>query len=368
MTLVVDVALFTPLPEKWPIETLSLNPRVTSVEIESQDGGWGACRIGMADEPVDGVWPYLPQPVETVMDKMHVEVSVGSSVVYEGLLAAPRIDGGVTRGLSFSGYGPGLAHKMHYEAASAATTTALNIIRDAVAQTGGLFSLSPDCVDSGALHAYREFDGSNLGQILTTLAAEGDGVSEWMWTVYAGRTIRFVPRRPAATPTYRLSVGRGVVIDSDYSGVYDAARLRDGELLTRWFYAPGMDETTATRRITLSGAVPSRVTAQQFAQTWIATHGLPALAGGVTLGSDAALPTLDGGSRAAYLAQAGETVTIEGYGAALVSRVSASLLQRTVTLALGQPSPQSLGGMLARVQQTTEAVRAGVSPVTGYRT
>lgn len=364
----VSVALFTPLPARLPIETLALNPRITSVEIASQDGGWGACRVGMADDAPDGVSPYLPRPVETVMDGMHVEVMVGSALVYEGFLAQPRIDGGLVRGLAFSGYGPGMAHKMHYESASTAQTTALNIIRDAVAQTGGLFSLAPDSVDTGALHAYREFDGSNLAQILTTLATEGDGLSQWMWTVYAGRAIRFVPRRPADMPTYRLPVDRRVVIDPDYSGVYDAARLRDGELLTRWFYAPGMDASNARRRITLSGAVPGMTSANQMAQTWIAVHGVPQLSGAVSLGASDELPTGDGASRAAYLALASETVSIEGFGAALIERATANLTTRAVALALGQPSAHSLEGLLARTVQTTEAVRNGVSPLTGFST
>lgn len=365
------MAVFTPLPEKLPLDAVrDVNARLTNVEIETQlNGGYGVARIGMLapDAPRPLRLPMLPRPMP-IQKRAHVEISIGEHLIHEGVLWEAEGEASFST-MGYGAYGPW----NELESAQSDLAPMGTILRDAVRLYAPLIAPSTQFADTGVLHTWTEFNDRALHEVLEQLTSEGDGLTPYAWAVYEQRALRVFALSAPATATYRLSVGPGVVVRRSFADVYDACRVRYQDSsgtaqLTTWVYAVGVDTTSLyLRRKTLPGGTLSSTAAALYARTWIAVNGMEAIDAQITVPEWGLLQLSSGGVRHAYLARAGETVAIEGYGTGFLTRTTASLTTGMTNLALGKPSPQSFAGLLRRVQETTEASRGGLSPITGSR-
>lgn len=368
---IVTVATFTPLPERLPLDLpRDVDARKFNVEVETQlNGGFGAARVNMYAPDVARplVMPTLPRPM-TVRERMHVEISLGGHLIHEGVLWEAEGEGGFST-MGYGLYGPWNDTVF----AQTDLATAGVILRQCVRLYAPLASLAATFDDTGALHAWSEFDGRPVNQVLEQLTSEGDGAWPFGWTLYEGRRIAVMRLQPPAVATWRIAPGPGVIPTRSYSGVYDAVRVRYQDAAgatqyTAWAYAAGVDTTSLYLRHTeIDGGALSTTGATQFARTWIAANGTAALSLPISVPEWGDLPLMVGGTRPACLARSGQWVQIDGYGLAVITRTTANLTTGVTNIQLGQPSPQSFVGQLQRVFGTVEAARGGLSPATGAR-
>jgi hypothetical protein len=373
----VALVIASALPEGLALPVIDVNPRVTSVEVETQlPGGFGLCRVGMLppDLPRPAVYPYLPMPVE-VQDRSHIAVHVGGSVVHEGVLQETDEPGGRVHGLSSLGYGLAGMNWGVYESAGSDLTTSGAIVRDVIRQAAPLLSLAvgDGFVDPGVRHAWSEYDGRTPAEVLDQLTREGGGDENtpWLFTVYEDRALRFLPQVTPSQAIYRVPVDERMRIRRSLGHIVDAARMSyqdaDGEeAYTPWFYRAGVDRSSPyLRRRTLSGS--AETAAIQFVQTWLRENSAARLAVSLTLSDWDELELVGGGRRPGYLVRASEPAEIEGYGIVFITRTQANLSTGQVSIQLGDLMYRSLGSLLTRLQETDSAARTGRSAVTGAR-
>lgn len=374
----VYVSISKALPSTLPLASVDVNSRVVSVEVETQLGGFGGLRVGLLspDAVRPMVYPSLPEPVE-VEDMAHIVATIGGHVIHEGLLqrASARRDG-------FESLGYGVVAGNWSTVDSGGTGTALTdrILTAAIRENQWL-SVG-EVPTSTARRAWADVQYMTTAQVIDTLCAEGSDGVPWLYHVYEDRVVTVTAKTPPATPTYRIAYDPATMsIERDYSEVADAVRgtyqeLGGAQRVTSWLYRTAQTTGVAREGVTPTSAYLRRVTLSPsgavgaingFLRTWMDAHSTPLLSGGISL-SDWRGLTLPGGVEVpGYAVRAGQWVEIEGYGSAVITRTSCNLTTGSTSIDLDAPSPRSLTGLLARLQQTDNGARSKRDPLSGNR-
>lgn len=204
----VVVRISSPLPRRQALVEVEVDLAVTTVEWTTElPGGFGRCQVGLPQlsrrRPSPG---YLPRPLGAIRGREHVEVTVGSRVVFEGqLIEVLRVDG-EPRGFLAEGYGGvGLAERT-FRAQDAATVTGGVLVQAALTL---LPHITPDphqWADPGGEYTLSEFDGQTVADIVQRVVRTGSGDGRiWDFAVWEGPRFVLQPRTPPATPDWLVS-------------------------------------------------------------------------------------------------------------------------------------------------------------------
>ncbi len=304
-----------------------IDPRVMSLTYSSQlPGGCNALKLTLHPPVSHGDAaayraPTLHRPI-AVQELGHVELVVGTTLVWAGRVSRLEWSGPDVVGLEAQGYGvSGTADDLYFSADTSKTTGGA-LLRRVIAEAAPLISVGNVGAfsDPGVAHTWDEFSEQAPYQVIEQLAKEGGGLNQpFDWAVYptdpGGQSARprlvlsFLPRiapglagATQAQPDFRPPWDDTVKLTSDSSQCYGTFRLRyqilDSGLSKVYEYT---EPTFASRfgglyrRKLLQGSQMSDQGAVAFAQSYASIYAYPIWTGTIQREADRGLEAYVGG-------------------------------------------------------------------------
>lgn len=357
----VSIDIRTPYPELAPLGTILINPLTTAVSFDTDAGGFGRLRVGyIAARQGELVRAFLPEPVEAP-DQAHVTVRYGGSTVYEGVLVRPLP--GYT-GFEALGYGQWAPRYGVIGQGGDAEITSGIVVAEAIAVTPWL--VAGEIRDPGVRHVWSDVQDRKASDVISQMADEGGDIGServpWIFTVYEDRLARFVPMMPADLPELTLGYDAATMdIGWDYESRIDAVRIvyqdRTGTRRIApergWFTHAGVDSASLyLRREQLTASADSADVAAAVALTHLHRHSGVRVSGSLSFGGWQQLSL-----------RYGDTASIEGYGANVLTQTQVDLFTGQTQATLGEPPRSTMQAFLQRVDRAAASAYANTDPV-----
>ena len=381
----VTVRLFTPLPERAPLDICSFYPWQTAVVLtQARPLGFTGATVGFAEMTVAGSqgqgrgFPYLPQPVY-VRDLAHCEIYAGAQQIFEGRVIEQDAQGSYTNQLRVEGYATQALGDQVWQPTSyqgdTTVYTAGRLLRQALADVCP-FVPPPalaDFTDTGALHTYSEVSGKTPAAIAQQFGTEGDGTALYDLMLWERRRCVFAPRVAPQYPTYREDVDGNVTIQRTTGDLTGSVYVRYTDVLsanTAKVAGPFTDPTFSTRFSGLSRSVSvsagsiSDSNATTYGATYLAKYRRPTYRVQLKRDTWRGLRLPSGGFRSPWFVRADEWVQVGDLPILPIVRIDCNLSTGQTTLQLGDP-PLNILTLVQQTHAVAQAVVAGRNPNTG---
>lgn len=327
-------------------------------------GGWDACSVSWHLDVSPHV-SAMPLPMEALLFG-HVVVLSGTAVAWEGRLIRASIVAGRVVGIEAQGY-VGALEDAFFSSRNTTTIAGLALARELVRQSTSIVTMGTgaDAADPGGEHAPADFDGMTAKAGLDQLAGEGDGVTEWGYTVY-NRRLAFLSRSAPSPVQYVIPADRDVTVMLDASACYGAAAAtyaNDSDQIERTTIATRVafrNRFGFSRIALVNGGERSKSSALRTAQTWLTAHMEPMVSATVTYRARE-VQRSSGGYAPGWEVHAGEWATMAGFGDIPLVRATYDGVDDQLTLELGRPAPTTPNAG-RELRRAMDAMKRNVSP------
>lgn len=364
-------------PNGTPLQTIDINPLVTTVEYSTGQGGYTVMSVGMVpglDRPVTGTL----DPPQIIPPFADVTLYKGTRPIWRGMVVEfADDDPSMTTGFVAEGYGTGayMASNWSRATTTGASTSGVVLSTILVATTPKLRPGQGDeWQNPGVTHSLNDFYKMTAGEIIDQITKEGaiDGslVDFYVWDDLIARLIK---RRTPAQPEYRIQFDRRVRRSRDYRTAYGAAMIEflvggSTITLTAESYSPAFESEFGIQRfrfvpagkMTAEGAVAYRDA--QLANSAGATVSFT-----ITRDGGDGMERWDGGMQPFELVRAGEWVKVGDDLPLPIVATSVDLTNRSLTIELGAPSPYMPKNFFVKQRSLSDTWRRLINPVVGGR-
>lgn len=364
----IDVA--TQLPDAEPLGRVSINPRVTSMQVRAElNAGYTAGVVGIDLYGRPGEVrpsPILEQP-HAVPAFAHVIFHYDGVPVFTGrALIFPWDDSSFeARGYGWSGMVDGVVQSMAPGdpiSDGALGRLAIDEAAPFLAPATGLAWIEPT-----TRHHPAEFRFITPRDGLDMIAK----ACGQPWVVYDDMRVHLLDSdaNPPEYPDYHIPYDRVTVQGSDdFADVYNHVTLiitgtRNGRPFEEIREIPSIYPTVlppnVTRSFPLHSQAEHKDSAILVAQEWLRLHASPQVPVTVTRSAGAGLERLDGGPQVQYMVKPGQWVQIADRPMQRITRTDWDGWREQLVVTLGQPSPGDIIGVIERAARNATALSGG---------
>lgn len=302
----------------------------------------------------------------------HVEIFWNGELVWEGQRRRPKKIGRDLRSLECVGYGTTLSDANWMQTAQLAGTNEIlfqsNLCLQAAMAMAPLLSRGPIWGSPAVNHQLSIFDGMTLWAIATLLGNEAG----FDWAVWEGRQANFTARVQPATADYLIAEDDVSSLEVDDSSVWTRVTVGYTDAITK---AVNQLSTTAVsyaaeaqqgvvRAIRIPGGTLDAAGASSHAQTYLAQHINPQIAG--SIGPYATLKQPFGGYTPGPMVRSGQWVQVQNIDLWLPIVQTSCNEAGLCTVTLGAQL-WNLFGNLASLNIGINALKQGLNLVTGAK-